>query len=155
MTTELSTWVDPKYQRFYEKLRQKIKGFAYKAGKPNDVVIEYILLLPDLFVLLLRLMKDKRISIKNKAMLGAAIAYVVSPVDFIPEAVFGPVGFTDDLIAVIVALNKIMNDTPYGIIREHWSGEKDIIDTIQRILNKADDLVGRGVYNKILGIFNK
>jgi len=33
-----------------------------------------------------------------------AIVYVVSPADFLPEAVLGPVGFTDDAIAVLIAI---------------------------------------------------
>jgi uncharacterized membrane protein YkvA (DUF1232 family) len=39
-----------------------------------------------------------------KAFLIAVIAYVVSPIDLIPEGFLGPVGFLDDIVVLILPL---------------------------------------------------
>lgn len=38
----------------------------------------------------------------------AAVIYIVSPIDLIPEVFFGPFGFADDLIALIIAVKKFL-----------------------------------------------
>lgn len=38
-----------------------------------------------------------RVPLKGIAALGGAVAYVISPVDIMPEAILGPLGLTDDL----------------------------------------------------------
>jgi uncharacterized membrane protein YkvA (DUF1232 family) len=42
---------------------------------------------------------------KNVLVAIACALYAVSPVDFMPEIIFGPLGLIDDLGAVIVGIN--------------------------------------------------
>ena len=37
-------------------------------------------------------------------VLGLAFLYIILPVDFIPEIIFGPIGYVDDILAFIGAL---------------------------------------------------
>lgn len=37
-------------------------------------------------------------------VLGIAFIYIILPVDFIPEIIFGPIGYIDDIIAFIGAI---------------------------------------------------
>jgi uncharacterized membrane protein YkvA (DUF1232 family) len=39
-----------------------------------------------------------------KALMVAIIVYVLSPIDFVPEAVLGPLGFLDDVAIVVFPL---------------------------------------------------
>ncbi len=128
---------------FYRGLRQQVGGYT-------GAYAEYVLLVPDLFVLLTRLMLDRRVDSKQKAYLGAAVAYVVSPVDLIPERIFGVLGYLDDLAVMVAALNMALNDIDRQVVLEHWSGRADLLDTVQKVLAQADQLIGKGRLEKIL-----
>jgi uncharacterized membrane protein YkvA (DUF1232 family) len=88
---------------------------------------------------------------KNKVMLGSGVAYYLFPLDIMPEAFLGPIGYIDDLVFGVYLLNKMLTDTDPEILREHWSGSEDILATIQNVLNAADNLVG----SDLLGKFKK
>jgi uncharacterized membrane protein YkvA (DUF1232 family) len=45
------------------------------------------------------------------ALLGAAVFYIVSPLDFMPEALFGVLGLTDDAVVVTWLVAALVNDT--------------------------------------------
>ena len=130
-------------EEFYRTLREKVAGYT-------GAYADYVLMLPDLFLLITRLMLDPRVDGKHKIYMGAAIAYVISPIDLISERRFGVIGYLDDLVVVVAALNALFNDVDRQIILEHWSGKADLLDTVQRVLAQADDLVGKSRIEKIL-----
>ncbi|MCK9907077.1 DUF1232 domain-containing protein, partial [Frankia sp. Cpl3] len=89
---------------------------------------QYILLAPDLFVVLARLIVDKRVEMSAKALAGVAIAYFITPLDLIPEALTGPLGFLDDVVLAVYALRRILVDVDPKIVKEHWNGKDDLLD---------------------------
>jgi len=67
--------------------------------------------------LLLELCADGRVPASRKALLGFAAAYVVSPVDLIPD--FIPViSRMDDVAVVIVALDLFLEGVPRDVLLE-------------------------------------
>ena len=42
--------------------------------------------------------------IKNNWLLVLSLIYVISPIDFIPEFLLGPLGFVDDLALILLLL---------------------------------------------------
>ena len=136
-------------QDFYKKLRKKINDWLEtKAGK-NKQWSEYILLAPDIFHLLTKLSTDKEIPESKKVKLLAAIAYFISPVDLLPEALFGPVGFLDDIALSAYVLNDIINNVDPKIVSKNWAGDKDILVLVKTILANADNFLGSGILKKI------
>jgi uncharacterized membrane protein YkvA (DUF1232 family) len=134
---------------FYQELRKKIKIWLQSdEGKANKWQ-EYLLAAPDLFHLLCKLSIDKDVAVKDKAKLAGAIAYFVSPIDLVPEAIVGPVGYVDDISLAAYVINKIINNTDPEIVRKHWAGEGDVLVLVQRILAKADQMVGSGLWQKL------
>lgn len=127
----------------YRAMRDKVAGYT-------GAYADYVLLVPDLFLLISRLMLDPRIDARHKVYLGAAVAYVISPIDLLSERRFGPLGYLDDLIVVVAALNMLFNEVDRRIILEHWSGKEDLLGTVQKILAQADQLIGKGRLEKIL-----
>jgi uncharacterized membrane protein YkvA (DUF1232 family) len=119
-------------RRFYDRLRERV---ASRLGeKPTSL----LLLVPDVFLLLWRLLNDSRVNGANKVLLGSGIAYYFLPLDVVPELFLGPIGFVDDVIIGVYMLNRILADTDPAILREHWSGSEDVLKMIQRVLDTAD-----------------
>jgi uncharacterized membrane protein YkvA (DUF1232 family) len=138
-------------QRFYDRIRENIRGFLEKRAH-LDKSAEYLLLVPDVFMLLWRLINDARVNAKNKVLLGSGLAYFFFPLDIMPEALIGPVGYLDDLVFAVYLLNKILKDTDAEVLRHHWSGSEDVLKTITNVLNAADTLVGKDLFGKIKNI---
>jgi uncharacterized membrane protein YkvA (DUF1232 family) len=137
-------------QRFYDRVRRTIHEYVQrKGGAALGKTAEFLLLVPDVFILLWRLFTDGRVQGKNKVLLGSAIAYYIFPFDIMPEALLGPIGYLDDLVFGVYVLNKVLKDTDAAIVREHWSGSTDVLDSIQRVLNAADQLVGAEFLGRI------
>lgn len=136
---------------FYQRLRARMKDWlAGKIGRHHKYA-EYIMFAPDFFHLLVKLAGDKRVSASEKGKLVGAIVYFVSPIDLISEALLGPVGYVDDLVLAAYVLNSLLQKSGKELIREHWAGDGDVIALIEKILSKADELVGSGVFRRIRG----
>ncbi|MEN6350394.1 MAG: DUF1232 domain-containing protein [Syntrophomonas sp.] len=134
---------------FYQKLRVKIKDWLQTEEGKDNKWAEYILCAPDLFHLLCKLAVDKDVLVNDKAKLAGAIAYFIFPVDIIPEAIIGPLGYVDDLAVAAYVLNGILSHTDPDIIRKHWAGEEEVLEVVQRIVEVADQMVGKGLWEKI------
>lgn len=92
------------YAQIYNpsKLLEKLGNVAKKAG----VKVVYAVLL--LYYALL----DGDVPLKDKAIVVGALGYFILPFDFIPD-MLGPLGYSDDLSALILALKTIWsNITP-------------------------------------------
>jgi uncharacterized membrane protein YkvA (DUF1232 family) len=141
--------VDPAKLKFYEDLRSKATGWTQeKTGKLGGKVGEYLFLLPDFFILVCRLAVDKRVSAKHKLMVSGIIAYVIMPLDIIPD--FIPViGMVDDLVLVVLGLNLILNEIDEKILRDNWSGEGDVLHQMQRVTAIAERFLNRNLLNRI------
>lgn len=104
----------------------------------KDRMRSFLMFLPNMVKLLGRMLKDSRVPAAEKALFLAAIVYVISPLDFIPD-VFPFIGQVDDLYVVALTLLRLINRTDATIVREHWSGGGDIVslaDTIAGIAPK-------------------
>lgn len=137
-----------RHEDFYQALRARITRWLEGKGRGFKHA-QLLLLAPDLFHLLTRLMFDARIPALEKAKLGAAIAYFVSPVDLLPEALLGPGGYVDDLALAAYALNGLINAGHGQVAKELWAGDGDLLDAIRRILEVADELVGTGLWERL------
>lgn len=135
--------------RFYDRMRASIRNYLESKGMLAGKTGEYLLLAPDVFVLLWRLVNDARVNAKNKMMLGSGIAYYFFPLDIMPEGFMGPVGYLDDLVFAAYLLNRMLSDTDPEVLRAHWSGSEDVLSMITSVLNAADNLVGSDILSKI------
>ena len=135
--------------RFYDRLRATLSSFLARKGSSLGVAGEFLFFVPDVFILLWRLTNDKLVSGKNKVLLGTGLAYYIFPLDIVPEALLGPIGFMDDLVFGVFILNKLLGDTDAAVIRKHWSGSGDVLEMIQRVLASADSLVASDFLTKI------
>jgi uncharacterized membrane protein YkvA (DUF1232 family) len=143
------SYSDDRATRFYDRIRTRIRRFVDRKDSVFGKTADFLMLVPDVFILLWRLLRDSRVSGKNKVLLGSAVAYYILPFDLIPEAIVGPIGYLDDLIFGVYVLNRMVKDTDASILREHWSGSEDVLQTIQRVMIAADELVSKQVIARI------
>lgn len=141
--------MDPDKLKFYEDLRRKAKDWTgQKTGKAGGKLSEYLFMLPDFFILLTRLMMDKRVPTKRKLMVGGIVAYMMMPFDIIPD--FIPIiGHVDDLVLVVMGLNMVLNDTDPKVLADNWSGEGEVLLQLQKISAAAESFLDRNVLSKI------
>jgi uncharacterized membrane protein YkvA (DUF1232 family) len=138
---------------FYRNLRAKIDAWA-KSKNIDASYRDYILLVPDMFHFLTQLMMEPKVAIKDKAWVGIAVAYVLSPIDFIPDALF-PLGLIDDLIVMVIVLDSVLGNVPRGFVKKHWAGSGDLFTAVRESLAKADEWVGKGMFRKIKSYLKK
>ena len=136
-------------ERFYDRLRDSIRKYLDRKGSVAAKSAGWLLLVPDIFILLWRLINDGRVNGKNKVMLGSGLAYYLFPFDIIPEGFMGPTGFVDDLVLAVYILNRMLADTDPEVLRQHWSGNEDVLAAIQRILGTADTMVGSDLVGRV------
>jgi uncharacterized membrane protein YkvA (DUF1232 family) len=111
---------------------------------------EYALFAPRLVKLVARLMKDPRVPARPKALLVVLGAYLVSPIDVIPDFVPG-LGQLDDLVLAAFALNQILNRVPDECVREHWDGDEDVLAVTREVLDIASGIVPGWLSKRLRG----
>lgn len=90
-------------------------------------VLSAIRELPHYLRLLWGLARDSRVAIVDKLLVLAAAAYIVSPIDVIPD--FIPfLGQIDDLYLLILALQRMMHRAGRAVLRDHWGGSPDALN---------------------------
>lgn len=122
---------EPKLKR---RERSELKGRMHN----------FLMFLPNLLLLLGRLLKDVRVPTAEKALFAAAVVYVISPIDLIPD-VFPFIGQVDDLYVVALTLLRLINRTDDVVVREHWGGGGDIVSLADSIANVAPKLLPRRI----------
>lgn len=105
-------------------------------GELKGRLSSFIMFLPNMVMLMGRLLKDARVPAAEKALFAAAIVYVISPLDFIPD-VFPFIGQVDDLYVVALVLLRLVNRSDESVVRQHWSGGGDIVALADSIANIA------------------
>ena len=86
---------------------------------------------PDCVVLFRRLLGDERIPRRRKVVLGLLLAYLVMPIDLVPD--FIPVaGQLDDAIIVVLVLRSVLRAGGPELVREHWPGPRESMDVVLR-----------------------
>ena len=134
---------------FYQKIRKDVKQWVNDNLDKENKWVDYILAAPDLFHLLCKLTADSEIPSNKKLKLVAGIAYFISPIDLLPEAFLGPIGYLDDIAVAAFILNDLINEVDPQIIRKHWAGEQDVLVLIKTILANADKMIGSKMWQKI------
>jgi len=143
-------------ERFYSRLRHKIAIWLGRR-RVRGPLREYLLVLPDFFALVIRLLRDPRINATLKMQLLATSAYVIAPLDFVPD-VFVPLGLADDTVALAFILSRVsamLGGAGDDILRDYWDGEGDVLRQIQRVLEAADRVMHYRIVNVLRRRFGR
>ncbi|HMA02810.1 MAG: YkvA family protein [Gemmatimonas sp.] len=106
--------------------------------------------IPSYLRLMAGLITDPRVSALDKVLLGAAVAYVVMPIDLIPD--FIPfIGQVDDVFILVLALRRLISNAGMNVIRDHWDGAiEDLHPTaLQEVIAAAAFFLPRGIRRRL------
>jgi len=140
---------------FYQRLRRRMHEWLESPEGRDHQWAEYLMFAPDLFHLLCRLSVDPDVGKADKGKLVAAIAYFISPIDLIPEAIVGPVGYLDDVALAAYVLHGMINHTDPEVLRRHWAGSDDVLVVIRKVLASADKMMSVKVLDKLKRVLGK
>ncbi|MBI1932444.1 MAG: DUF1232 domain-containing protein [Ignavibacteriales bacterium] len=143
-----------KEEKYYKKLRSNISIWLDEKANLNHKWREFIMLVPDIFYLMIKLIQDPEVPQNKKLKLVSAVAYFISPIDLMPEIFLGPIGYLDDIAIAAFILNEMINSIDPQIVKKHWAGDVDILIVIKKILINVDNLIGKGIWDKLKGKFN-
>ena len=95
----------------------------------KQTVMEYAKQLPQFLALLWGLIRDPRVAMMDKVLVAGAIAYIVTPMDFIPD--FIPfLGEVDDVYLLVMALKRLLGNAGRKVLLSHWRGEPEMLRTL-------------------------
>ena len=128
------------------------KAQPEKIAKPSrkekselkDRMRNLLMFLPNLVKLFGKLLTDKRVPATEKILVVGAIAYVIMPLDFVPD-IIPFAGQVDDIYLVALTLLRLLSRTDQKVISEHWSGGGNIASLADSITNLAPMLLPKRV----------
>jgi uncharacterized membrane protein YkvA (DUF1232 family) len=95
-------------------------------------VRELARVVPELGTLFLRLGRDRRVPLFRRLTLVVLGAYLVSPIDLIPD--FLPVvGQLDDAAIAAVVLTGVVRSAGPEVVAEHWPGSLRSLKVVLRL----------------------
>ncbi|NJL26940.1 MAG: DUF1232 domain-containing protein [Thermoanaerobaculia bacterium] len=140
----------------YDRLRSRITAtLERRGGRLSEQTVDALLLVPDVFVLLVRLMLDKTVPKETRMMVGGALAYFILPADLLPEILLGGAGYVDDLVLAVAVLAQVFGDDLEPYAERHWSGSKKLRTVIADVLEAAHGLLGRRLYDRLLALLSR
>ena len=96
-------------------------GRAPRTGAKRTV-LSYLLELPRFVRLLWGLLTDSRVAGVDKLLVVGAVAYIVTPMDFIPD-VIPFLGQVDDVYLLALALRRLIRNAGRAVLQSHWTGD--------------------------------
>ncbi len=94
-----------------------------------------------------RLLKDSRVPFLPKLIIPAAMAYVIFPIDLIPDFILG-LGQLDDLGIILLSIPLFIEFCPREIVEEHRRAlettrgqsrsDEDVIEGLYRVMREDD-----------------
>ena len=107
--------------------------WVYARRHPETVGLKDALrLLPDLLRVLRRMTADRTVPTSVRVKLGLLVAYLLLPLDLVPD--FLPViGHADDVIIVALVLRSAIRSAGPEPLRRHWPGTPAGLAVIERL----------------------
>jgi uncharacterized membrane protein YkvA (DUF1232 family) len=105
---------------------RRADGPAVVRGAPRTgakrTLLGTIQQIPKYLRLLAGLLTDRRVAALDKALVAAAIAYIVMPIDLLPDIV--PfLGQVDDIYLLVFALQRLIANAGHRVVQQHWDGD--------------------------------
>ena len=106
--------------------------------------------LPDLARTIVRLAADPILPAATKVVLAAAVLYLLSPIDLIPD--FIPVlGYFDDLFVAAIVVDGMLSYVNRALVLKYWPGSPESLERVARAAHVLAAWVPRKLKLRIFG----
>lgn len=126
--------MENKFKDFYDVLSENLESYH---GEYSSFIDHG----PLLFKLLTDLLQEKDLSQELRLDISAAIAYYVVPMDVIPEQIYGPYGYIDDIYITVFVIQKIAEEYGYDFLESIWEGEGNLEHVIIECQQKSVEVL--------------
>jgi len=109
--------------------------------------------LPNFLRLLYGLITDARVNAIDKLVVAGAVAYILLPLDVIPD--FIPfLGEVDDVFLLILALQRLIANAGRSVLHDYWAGDPDELTelNLEKILAAAAFFLPRRMRRRLRAI---
>jgi uncharacterized membrane protein YkvA (DUF1232 family) len=106
--------------------------------------------LPNFLRLLGGLLADARVTLTDKLLVAGAFAYILLPLDYVPD--FIPfLGEIDDIFLLVMALQRLIANAGRNVLLDHWMGDPKDLSTLdlQRVLTAAAFFLPRRIRRRL------
>jgi uncharacterized membrane protein YkvA (DUF1232 family) len=116
-------------------------------------LVDVIKQIPAYLRLLGGLLTDRRVSGVDKLLVAGAIAYIISPIDLLPD--FVPfLGEVDDVFLLVLALQRLIGNAGRRVVGDYWVGSLADLSTanLRRVLLAATFFLPRRMRRRLRAI---
>lgn len=130
---------------YYSYLVDQIEDFKFRAKDVSKISI-----IPEFFKLLTDMLDHDEVDRESRSLINTALGYFVAPSDVLPDDVYGPDGFMDDIFVCSVVLNQLFEFYP-DLMKKLWDNDILLDDVIQKSYAESSKyLEEHNLKNKIL-----
>jgi uncharacterized membrane protein YkvA (DUF1232 family) len=116
-------------------------------------VMSTIRQLPAYIKLLAGLVTDRRVAVVDKLLVAGALAYILMPIDLIPD--FVPfLGQVDDVFLLVTSLQRLVSNAGKQVVLDHWTGDiGELADmNMQRVVGAAAFFLPGQIRRRLKGL---
>lgn len=146
-------------ERAAERVGDRLRDVRFPKAKRGPrtgakrTVMDTIRQLPHYLKLLGGLLLDRRVAALDKVLVAGAIAYILTPVDLLPD--FIPfLGEVDDVFLLVTALQRLVANAGRKVLLDHWTGHpSELADlNLKRVVSAAAFFLPIGMRRKLRGL---
>lgn len=131
-------------QRFEDTLSEAIDGYE---GRYADIIYY----LPNYYRFCLNLLDNPQTPALQRLYVNAALSYLLSPMDVIPEEEFGVEGYIDDVFCCAYSAQKIMETIRRDeILSEAWEGDESLEEITGFVIKSCRESLSEDIRKKVL-----
>lgn len=141
---------------FYDRVRSRlVRSVERRSPRMGPRLVETLLVVPDVLLLLIRLVLDPAVPRPARAVIGGGLAYFLLPFDVVPEILVGPPGYVEDLLVASTVLAYALGDDLEAYAERYWSGGDDLRRVLADIASSASRLLSTDVERRVEKVLDR
>ena len=127
--------MENQFKDFYDVLRENLDSYRGEYER----FVDYS---PEIYKLLVDILNEKKLNSKFRMKICATLGYFVVPFDIIPEQIYGPNGYVDDIFICSYVLKEIKNEIGMEFLDEFWEGDEELEDVLNVCYTLSKEILG-------------
>jgi len=117
---------------YYEYVEEELEAWR-EAGK---IIGQEIALVPDFIKLLTDMLDHDEVDKQGRFLINSALGYFIAPDDVLPDDVYGPEGYMDDVFVCTLVMKKLYEYYP-ELMQRLWSNDIQLEQAIKDSFDKS------------------